>query len=404
MWIGAFSLAFNFAGGTKLIITATDPDGHGVLGQNLAEYGVISEDIERGPTLNRGPVYPVLIAVCYFLGRENWFILLILLQSLFAAGSIILLVKICEMTIAKEIAIVASFILLFHPLFIRYPGVILLETLATFMLVLCMYSIILFVSKKDIKHALFVGLSIALAALTKATFLVFFPAFILLLGILKIENSRKIKLLAVATIGFMIILLPWTYRNYRISEKIIPVHLLGGYNMYRGDLYAKHFSQAPLSYIGLWKITSEEHDRVAALIPSTKYAWQSDIISDSLFWQASKQFHTANKGFILKKIAINSVLFWTTVRTTNKSLLIIAIRILLLFLSIIAILYLKKKRQFIALLPLLVLSIYYAAHLPLFAVGRFSAVLTPIEALYSGTGLWLLIQRFKDKKLNFVGK
>ena len=213
VWIAAFSLAFNFAGGTKLIITATDPDAHGVLGQNLAKHGVISEDIERGATLNRGPVYPVLIAACYILGGKSWFILLILLQSLIAAGSIILLLKICELTIGKEIAILASSILLFHPLFIRYPGVILLETLATFMLALCLYSTILFASNRDIKHALFVALSVALAALTKATFLVFFPAFILLLAILKIGISRKIRLFAVATIGFLIILLPWTYQK-----------------------------------------------------------------------------------------------------------------------------------------------------------------------------------------------
>ncbi len=396
---GSFLLIAVFTGGffllntDELVRTDLDPDFYRILGRNLAETGMLSFDPQDGPSLSRGPVYPAIIAFCEITGGDVY--LLFFIQSILAAMSAFLLYLAVRMSIGIRAGLFSVAFLLIHPLFIRYPGTVLVETTATFFLTCLLYLSIRMYEKPTAATAIAIGLSLGLGALTKSTFLVLLPI-VLIVPILAPKRSLKSSLIAL--LACMIVVLPWTYRNYRISERVIPVHLLAGYNMYRGDLYVQHFSDAPFSYLGLWLETEPKSDSLMATVPRGLRSWEEDLYVDSLYFAASSDIYEENRAFILRKVGLNAVMFWTTMQTKTKSMVVSMFRLPIFLLGLYCLIVLFRERKWSMLLPFLLLSVYYAAHLPLFAVGRFSAVLTPVEAFYAGIGLLLFIHRRKFKE------
>ncbi len=391
----SFNLIFVSLGASRIIHTKFNPDGHAELGINLVEHGMIAFDADKGPTLNRGPLYPIIVGFCYILSKNNWFIILIILQSLFASFTVFYGYKTAKELFSSFAGLVTGIILVFHPLVFRYPGMVMLETLTTFFMALIAYLAIIAYKSDNIKNYVYLSIAIALAALIKSTFLIYIPIFFIAAFWLK--RYKKAIILFLISLA---IIAPWTYRNYRLSNKIIPVHLLGGYNLYRGNRFVENYKKAPLSYLKLWNYTSAKSDSINAAIPDNFSQAEWDMASDSIHLYLAIDELKENPLFLLEKFVINSIMYWTTYLSTYKSLIMIIFRLPLFILLIVALttIYRKEKKRKIEYIPLIISLLYFMAHLPLFAIGRFSTVTVGIMVCYSSCGLEIILNKISNKK------
>ena len=80
------------------------------------------------------------------------------------------------------------------------------------------------------------GVWAGLAGLTRAVFVPFFPLLLLAVaaGGARIEG-RKVSSLAVALLVFVLVLLPWSVRNYALHGKVIPVSTFSGPSLLLGN-------------------------------------------------------------------------------------------------------------------------------------------------------------------------
>ena len=90
-------------------------------------------------------------------------------------------------------------------------------------------------------------------ALSKGLALVFFPLTILVL--LAYFRRKAWRWVAFFSLAALLWVLPWTWRNWRQTHALIPIHIDSGYNFYLGNGFARHWIEAPFSYVDLKELT-----------------------------------------------------------------------------------------------------------------------------------------------------
>jgi hypothetical protein len=124
----------------------------------------------------------------------------------------------------------------------------------------------------------------------------------------------------------------------------------------------------------------------SSLLPRLR-RWEQEMIIDSVFMHRSLGRYLEHPEFLLKKVVLNGVMFWTLGGTPPKSVFISILQIPLVFTFVIAALRMfRLQRGFtIQRMHILLVITYYIIHLPFFAVARFSVVLVPTMILYGAS-------------------
>jgi 4-amino-4-deoxy-L-arabinose transferase-like glycosyltransferase len=80
------------------------------------------------------------------------------------------------------------------------------------------------------------GLVAGLAGLTRAIFVPFFPLLLIAVGIGQIRSGqRKMAPIGVALVTFIVVLFPWSVRNYELHGRVIPVSTFAGPSLLLGN-------------------------------------------------------------------------------------------------------------------------------------------------------------------------
>lgn len=363
-----------------------DPDGYGALGEGLWRTGRLVYYPDPEPTLNRGPLYPALIAIALAASGGRWPLSIQLVQvALFA------LTVLATFRLAADLAggsgraaALAAGLAALHPLLIWYTSRVWIETLATLTFTLIALTLVRLARRPDGARALIAGLLLGLGALIKGTFLVPLVAAPLLLW----HRSRRGALLALVVA--LTLLLPWTARNWRLSGELVPVHALGGFNVQWGDRYALHYFESPLSYRALRATGWPEVDAiVAGRLPESAPAWRWQLTYDALALADSVGRYRARPQFLLQKIGLNAVMFWTLGETPLKSVLISMLQLPLLAAFLTAVLRRGAREPWGAEgIPPALVALYFGAHLPVFAFARLGVVLVP--TMLACAAAWLV--------------
>lgn len=245
----------------------TDAKEYDTLGYNLSiGKGYINSEGE--PTAFRPPIYPFFLGAIYFItGHDLLWVRLI--QAILGAAICLFVYFIATIIFDEKKARLSAYLCCLYPPLIINTSQILTETLFTFFLLL---GILLIISKKSLIKLMLSGAVFGLALLTRPFLIFFFP--FLYYWILSNNKYKTLKSMAVLTIGVLIILSPWTLRNYFELNSFVPFSNVAGLTLYNSYIIAeKGFGFNSLEGVGddYYKINDETKQNKYLLRKTTEY-------------------------------------------------------------------------------------------------------------------------------------
>jgi len=184
---------------------------------------------KRGFTLEGNPVaeapgYPIFLAFVYFLFGHNYQIVRIIQFLLLAGmGAIVYFIARKFLNFSRILAFLTSLTIIIWPYFVLYSTLILTEILFIFFLLVSVSLFLEFSTTPSFKNALLTGFFFGLANLFRPV-IVLLPFwmvfFFLIFGKKRGKNFSLSKIFLLLVI-FLLMLAPWTIRNYFQFHKLI---------------------------------------------------------------------------------------------------------------------------------------------------------------------------------------
>ncbi|MDD4496070.1 MAG: glycosyltransferase family 39 protein [Eubacteriales bacterium] len=181
------------------------------------------------------PLYPLFIAGVFGLfGRSLIYVYIV--QSLLGTANTFLIYIIGKNAFDKRIGLIsAALSLLYWPLQL-YSGILLSETLFIFLIMLGVYCSLKALDSGKLVFFAAAGASFALATLTRSISMLLIGVIPVVYLIYRRDKLNVFLRNALAfVISFIIVMSPWTIRNYILFDEFIPVDALGGLNLYVGN-------------------------------------------------------------------------------------------------------------------------------------------------------------------------
>jgi 4-amino-4-deoxy-L-arabinose transferase-like glycosyltransferase len=249
----------------------------------------------------RPPLYSFFLAAIYFVCGES--VLAVRILQAFLGAFTCLLVYFAGKTVFhQKVGLISGILAAFYPYFIYYSGDILAETLLIFLLSASVASLAWFQQQTDYRRAVLAGLCLGLTILCKPVILPF--VFLLLCWILIIlrRQWRRACWTALLTgLTVVLVMLPWTIRNYLYYHELILVSTSGATLWLSYNPLAERLERLPelLS-------TAEQNSRVLPndfeYYPQQRYALINSLprqVADQVFREEAWDFIKKNPRKVL---------------------------------------------------------------------------------------------------------
>lgn len=346
------------------------------------------------PSAHREPVYPLFVAAIYKVAgpsREavHW------AQAFLCAASCGLLVLLASLLLrSRRAAALAGVLAALYPPFLLQIQTVLSEPLATALLLLATYLVVVGWTEGRRGPLIWGGLFLGLATLTRAATLMYAP--VLAGGLLLSSSGRRrfgIKGAAVFLLVFLAVLSPWTARNYKVFGRFIPVGVNAGGSFFRGN-----YDEGTLGSMG-----SNYDPRMPAEI-TAKYEGLDEVDIDRLLMHEGINYVRSHPGTFVKLCAMKFTRLWFNVGfagpPSRASMAFAVGNGVLLALALFGA-FATGLTNHRAAAPVYLLLVYYTAlHVLLFTTARYSMPVMPYVLAFSGAGLLGAAQLlFPNKKL-----
>jgi hypothetical protein len=234
------------------------------------------------------------------------------------------------------------------------------------------------------------GCFCGLAALTRAAFLGFFP--VLSAAIFFMTPPMKRRLAGPMVTGalmFVLVLLPWTMRNYLIHDEFVPISSWGGSSLIIGNNpYAT----------GTWSVKEgfetwykQQANRYDVEDPASLNEVQRDRLSRSL----AVEYMISHPAETVRLFFLKAHMFWVfPITNSDDNLPLQGLAVLCDFLLLAGVCFgvMAVREQWSALLPLFAVAIFFfLMHSALHAEARYRLPLIPILAVFFGMG-WSVVR------------
>lgn len=189
-----------------------------------------------GEVFFMSPLYPYFLAAIYRLfGRDLFLVRLI--QSVVGAASAVLAYSIARQVFDRKAAVIAGFAAACYGALIFYDGAILLEPLLVLLNLLVLHLLLRASASGRHRYYLSAGAVLGVAAIGKATALLFAPAAALWIWIdaSKHRRANRARALILFLLGLTILIAPITVRNFVVSRDFVVITSNGGLNFYIGN-------------------------------------------------------------------------------------------------------------------------------------------------------------------------
>ena len=196
-------------------------------------YTETTSSIPNSSVGRLGPGYEFFLAFWYFIfGHRIWVIWII--QSLLHVGSGFLIYRIIRKLASPDtpemFAIVGAAFYLFFIDVLEFPAMLMAETLYLFLIILGASLSIDLWKKPTTQRAVLISATLALAVLVRT------PAalpLLLILGFLAVRRQFRPLMLSILTV--VVIMTPWTIRNWIVYHRMIPTSSILGYDLWVGN-------------------------------------------------------------------------------------------------------------------------------------------------------------------------
>ena len=180
------------------------------------------------------PGHPLFLAAIYTLFGYNPQIACIF-QAFISSLMCIVIYYIGKTVLNKKIGVISALIAAFYPIFIMYSSFLMTETLFIFLLCLSIFYLLKVQEEPSVKNLLITGLLLGLTTLTRNVIIGFMP-FILIWMLLSSKEKKKnlMRFMAIFVI-MMVVVSPWTIRNYNVHHEFVLVSSNSGVNLWAGN-------------------------------------------------------------------------------------------------------------------------------------------------------------------------
>ncbi|MFC1853622.1 ArnT family glycosyltransferase [candidate division CSSED10-310 bacterium] len=189
------------------------------LAHNLVETGSFSG--KTGITARRPPLYPYFISWWYYFFGPRTNVIRII-QAIMNSGLVLLIFLVAKILYGRAVAVLAGILAAFYPVFIFLPSRFLTENLFTLILLLGLWYL-LHHWEGGIIHYGIGGALLGLAILCRPVLLLAPPFILWWLYSLSPGIWPMMKRFVILMTGMIIIILPWSIRNYLVFETFVPV-------------------------------------------------------------------------------------------------------------------------------------------------------------------------------------
>lgn len=216
-----------------------DPDGYRHIAYHLLAHGVFGRDAESeaqpAPTAYRPPLYPLLLSAIAAGDARIPSVNVAIAQVLLGVATVGVTLLLGLRLGLGPWSLLAAGIVAADPILLNQSALVMTETLATLLGVLCLWLLARLHSVPSLANAALGGTTIGLAILCRPTFL----PWLLPVAMIVAWNSdgwqRKLLHLATLIGCAALVLTPWTVRNYLIFGKPIATTTHGGYTLLLGN-------------------------------------------------------------------------------------------------------------------------------------------------------------------------
>jgi 4-amino-4-deoxy-L-arabinose transferase-like glycosyltransferase len=191
-------------------------------------------EVNHSPNTFRPPGYPFFLAAIYAIGGPGYAVVKIV-QSVVGALTCLMIVLIGEQLFSRRVGMMAGVIAAVYPFLVAYTGFLLSETLFVFLSTVFLYALVRLREDPAWLWVAVAGLVLGVMNLTRPVTL-FLP--VLLFFWLWVEWGAKRRAAVIAgmlALWMMVPIMPWTVRNYMVTNSFIPIssHLWSG--LYAGN-------------------------------------------------------------------------------------------------------------------------------------------------------------------------
>jgi len=423
-------------------LTIVDETHYQMIAENILKHHEFSRIVGQ-PTAIRPPLYPIFLSSIYFITGGVNFNTIRIAQIVLSLGVIFILYLLGKILFDEKSGILASLIFATYPSFLFFTHLLLSEILFTFLMLLFVYyflsflysqaracedtvrgsefnskdkrlllaSVLLSFKKKN-RAILLAGLFLGLGALTRSIlypflFITIFFIIIAYRGTL-IEKSKWVLLL---TLGFLLVVGPWTIRNFILFKNWVVIDTMGGLNLYMGN-----YEHTPLNrawsaidltgdkrwYHGHEKVLSEMNE-------AEKQEWAIN---------KAKEFIYKHKWLTLKRNLIKAANLWGLEREIigaiingnwpqlNKTAYLLIITFVIfssygfvLVCSLIGIMYNLSFKRKDVLLCFVLICFFTGMHAIVFGHSRYHLPLIPLLAIFASWSLMNIKKIWKCSSL-----
>jgi 4-amino-4-deoxy-L-arabinose transferase-like glycosyltransferase len=186
----------------------------------------------------RMPLYVYFLSFIYFIfGHSYWAVYIV--NALLGSAACLLVYWTGRMLFNRNAGFIAALIAALYGPFLFFGGMVVGETLATFLTCLAFLFLLIFQRTEHLVHAFLGGISIGLTMLLRGNVLVALP-FILAWAFIYFNKQVPLKRFLYAIViaaGVAFAVSPIIARNYIYTKDLVPIAASGGLNLYIGNAY-----------------------------------------------------------------------------------------------------------------------------------------------------------------------
>ncbi|MEW6104002.1 MAG: tetratricopeptide repeat protein [bacterium] len=364
-------------------------------GTDMLAYDNYAKQIINGTFSNKepyyyGPLYFYFLALIYkIFGIDPYFPRLI--QMMLGVFTTLLTYLIAKKVFNKTIGYISLIISILYAMFYIHEGVLLMESLVTFLNTLSVFLLLRIEDNPSYKNLALAGITLGLSALARANILLFIP-FILVWRLtiadwrMRIMELKKFAFLCLIT---LLTISPATIRNYLVSGKFVPISTNGPVNLWIGNNpYSEGwFNYPPSEY--LKKIAEKVSKRGDGAYIGEVLRFAKEYPKQFIMLLAKKFL------FFLDSTEISNNINYELYKGISWIFRIVSINFgLLASLSLLGIIFSLGKKNL--LLYLFILS-FMLSNIFFFILARYRIIFIPILIPFAGFALLWFYEKIKLK-------
>lgn len=352
-------------------------------------------DKDTKPTAIMAPIYPYSLSLLLRYFGMNGYLIIQLIQAIVSSLiCVILYLTGLRVFNNERVALIASFLSIFYLPLIYYCTVIWSGIFFVFLVTLYIYNLLKSESEPGWYRIILSGLILGIALITDPVMVSFIPlSSIWVLLNLKTDFKTSLKRVILMVGLSLLIVLPWTIRNYMVFDRFVFIKSHLGFNFWLGNNpYATGTEKLTNKDSTDYKLPDEEYDYLMNLNESER---------DRLFLSKALTFIKENPEKVIRLFLKKFKSFWWIIENKKAGFTddnkVKAMKItygIPFLLALLGMLLSYNRIKYCSLIWLFLLSLSFIYSLTIVAVYRYRLPVEPYLLLFAAVTISKIADRF----------